>query len=152
MNNDVMQAINNELINIQLRRHQLMFLVTDNFKKDIKFVSDGLEVPYVNVNLELSEMLKDLPLKRRSRKVNEFLKKIVKEKNADTLVLNHIEILFDLKLHQNPVLLLEDISRNFTLIVGWKGQFYNRKLVYGEPEHDEYFTHDNTDGIIIEFK
>lgn len=152
MNTDVIQAINNELSNIQLRRHQLLFLVTDNFKKDIKFVSDVLEIPYVNINLELSEMLKDLPLNRRPRKVNEFLKKIVRDKNADTLVLDHIEILFDPQLQHNIVLLLEGISRNFSLIVGWKGQYYNQKLIYGEPEHDEYFTHDNTDGIIIEFK
>lgn len=137
MNTDVMQAIKKELNSIQLRRHQLMFLVTDNFKNETRFVSDGLEVPYVNVNFELSEMLKDLPLKRRPRKVNEFLKKIVREKNADTQVLDQIEILFDPQLQQNPVLLLEDISRNYTLIVEWKGQYYNRKLVYGEPEHDE---------------
>lgn len=150
MNVDVMQAINNELSNIQLRRHQLLFLVTDNFKRDIKFVSDSLEAPYVNVNLELSEMLKDLPMKRRSRKVSEFLKKIVRNKNADILVLDHIEIFFDPQLQHNPVLLLEDVSRNFTLIVGWKGQYCNQKLVYGE--HDEYFTHDNPEGIIIELK
>ncbi|MDM8101340.1 BREX-3 system P-loop-containing protein BrxF [Oceanobacillus oncorhynchi] len=152
MNTDVLQAINKELNNIRLRRHQLVFLITDNFKEDIRFVSEGLDVPYVNVNYELSEMLKDLSIKRRPRKVNELLKRIVREKNADTLVLDHTEILFDPQLHQNPVLLLEDISRNFTLIVGWKGQCYNRKLVYGEPEHDEYFTHDNTEGIIIEMK
>ncbi|MFC4402376.1 BREX-3 system P-loop-containing protein BrxF [Gracilibacillus xinjiangensis] len=147
-----MQAVYKELDYIHMRRHQLMLLVTNNFKKDINFFSDILDVPYVNINFELSEMLKDLPLKRRPRKVNELLKKIVREKNADTLVLDHIEILFDSQLQQNPILLLEDISRNFTLIVGWKGQYYNRKLVYGEPEHDEYFTHDNTEGIIIEMK
>ncbi|SFA83174.1 hypothetical protein SAMN04488072_102181 [Lentibacillus halodurans] len=146
-----MQAINRELTNIQLKRHQLIFLVTEQFKKDIKCVSESLEVPYVNVNYELSEVLKDLPLKKRPRQVSEFLTKIVRNKNADTLVIDNIEILFDPQLQQNPVLLLENISRNVTLIVGWKGHYSGRKLVYSEPEYYDYFTHENTEGIIINY-
>jgi len=152
MNLEIMEAVKKELESIQLRRHQLLFLVTENFKNDICFVSDSLGVPYLNVNSELSKMLKNLPIKRRPRKVSELFKRIVKEQNTNILVLDHIEILFDPQLQQNPILLLEDISRNYTLIVGWKGQYYNKKLVYSEPDHDEYFTCDNKDGIIIEFK
>jgi len=96
-------------------------------------------------------MLKDLPLKKRPRKVSEFLTLIIRDKKADTLVLDHIEILFDPQLQQNPVLLLENISRNVTLIVGWKGHCSGRKLVYSEPEYDDYFTHEHTEGIVINY-
>lgn len=147
-----MQVLNKELLNIKLKRHQLIFIVNEQFKRDIKFVSNELAIPHINVNYELSKALKDIPLKRRSRKVNESLKAIVRSKSAETLVLDNIEILFDTQLQQNPVLLFEDISRNYTLIVGWKGKYYNKKLVYSEPEHEEYFTQDNTEGIIIQYK
>src|SRR5699024_3888135 len=151
MDTDVMDAINKELDNIHLRRHQLIFLVTDDFKEDIRFVSDGLEVPYININLELSKMLQDIPFKKRPRIINELVKKIVRDKENDILVIDHIEILFDPQLHHNPVLLLEDLSRNFKLIVAWRGQCNKQKIIYAEPDHDEYFTHDNTEGIIIEY-
>jgi len=151
MSSDIMQAINQELTNIELRRHQLIFLVRDQFRKDIKYVSESLEIPYININYELSKMLKDLPVKKRPRKVSEFLTLIIRDKNADMLVLDHIEILFDPQLQQNPVLLLENISRNVTLIVRWKGHCSGRKLVYSEPENDDYFTHDDTEGMIINY-
>src|SRR5699024_5148891 len=151
MDTDVMDAINKELDNIHLRRHQLIFLVTDDFKEDIRFVSDGLEVPYININLELSKMLQDITIKKRQRIINERDKKIIIDKENDILVLDHIAIVFGRQLHHNPVLLLEDLSRDFKLIVAWSGQCNKQKIIYAEPDHDEYFTQENTEGIIIEY-
>ncbi|GEN46749.1 BREX-3 system P-loop-containing protein BrxF [Alkalibacillus haloalkaliphilus] len=149
MREELIEMVEKETESIKLKRHQLIYIVQPSLKKDLRVVSQKLNVPYINLNLELSKELMDVPLIKRPRKVNQLVKQIVKDHEARTLVLDHIEILFDQNLQQNPGILLEDVSRNVTLIVGWKGSSQHHKLIYGEPGHNEYFTYDNPEGIII---
>jgi hypothetical protein len=57
-----------------------------------------------------------------------------------TLALDNIELLFDPGLHQNPLGLLKELSRNKSLVVAWGGAYYEEHqiLTYAEPGHPEY--------------
>lgn len=149
MKEELFELVKQELENIELKRHQLIYIVHSSFKKDLLAISQKLNIPYININLELSKELMDIPINKRPRRVSQLVKQIIKNHQGKTLVLDHIEVLFDPNLKQNPVLLLEDISRNTILIVGWKGTSQNHKLIYGEPDHNEYYTYGNTEGVII---
>ena len=54
------------------------------------------------------------------------------------VLLDNIEILFDVSLQQNPLLLLQGLSRNRTLVVSWNGSIQDGILSYGEPWHPEF--------------
>ena len=58
--------------------------------------------------------------------------------------------MFDVALQQDPLRLLESISRNQTMIVFWNGNIINNRLVYAEQDHPEYRTYDTTNLLIIE--
>jgi len=57
---------------------------------------------------------------------------------AGLVLLDNIEILFDVHLKQDPLRLLQGLSRNKTVVVAWPGRVLNDTLIYAEPEHPEY--------------
>jgi len=57
---------------------------------------------------------------------------------SGAVLLDNIEILFDSALQQNPLLLLQGLSRNRTLVVSWNGSIKDGSLTYAEPGHPEF--------------
>lgn len=104
----------------------------------------------MNLNLQLSELLKDIPYKNRARKVFPIVKDIIKNTGHTNVCLDHIEILFDPSLKQDPIKLLQDISRNYILIASWKGKYENQRLFYAQPDHSEYYYCDHFEGTVIQ--
>lgn len=149
MKETLLYKIKSELKSIHIRRHQLLFVVSESFNGDIGIIATQINIPYINLNYELSKVLKSIPAKKRKRNVNSSLKQIVRERDSSILVIDHIEILFDPQLEQDPVALFEDISRNYTLIVSWRGKTNGESLVYADQDHVEYYKHDRTDGVIL---
>ena len=54
------------------------------------------------------------------------------------VLLDNIEILFDAALKQDPLRLLQGVSRNRTIVAAWNGTLENRYLTYASPEHPEH--------------
>jgi hypothetical protein len=54
------------------------------------------------------------------------------------VLLDNIEILFDPSLKQDPLRLLQGLSRNKTIIAAWNGSFVNGYITYAKPDHSEY--------------
>ena len=77
--------------------------------------------PYINVNLELSRRLLDLTGHQRTLKVPSLLAEIVGTTDNPVIVLDNLEILFDLYLKQNPLGCLQGLSRNRTVVAAWTG-------------------------------
>jgi hypothetical protein len=63
-------------------------------------------VPLINVNLEISLRLLDLTTRQRALQLSQILSQIVDATQADTILLDNIEMLFDTALKQNPLRLL----------------------------------------------
>jgi hypothetical protein len=65
------------------------------------------------------------------------------------LVLDNLELLFDQDLMQDPLRLLQGLSRNRTLLASWNGTFSVGRLGYAEPGHPEYRAYDAPDALIV---
>ncbi len=106
-------------------------------------------IPYLNVNLALSQRLLDLTSKERPLRLRRLLAKVIDENSEDVLALDNIELLFDPALHQDPLALLQGLSRNKTLIVAWSGTYTDDTLTYAEPGHPEYHRYEHPAAVVI---
>ena len=57
---------------------------------------------------------------------------------ADVILLDNIEVLFDVSLKQDPLRLLQGLSRNKTVVAAWSGSIDGEHMVYATPDHPEY--------------
>ena len=103
--------------------------------------------PLVNVSLELSRRMLDLPERQRPLRVQRILERVVAEIDGDIVLLDNIELLFDPSLRQDPLRLLKGISRNRTTVAAWSGSIEDGNIYYAERGHPEYRRY-STDGVL----
>ena len=140
-----MQTIQDELLNrISIAPQQYNRLIillnpvsqiVDMSKLDI-VVKLGLR--YINLGLKLSQMLLDLTERQRALKVPQLVDQIIGSTEDNPALLDHIEILFEPSLQQDPLRLLQGLSRNKTILAIWNGQVKNGYLAYASADHPEY--------------
>jgi hypothetical protein len=94
--------------------------------------------PLVNVNLELSRRMLDLTERQRALQLPRLLSEIVGASAAEVILLDNVEVLFDVSLKQDPLRLFQGLSRNQTVVVAWSGSIVGEHMVYATPEHTEY--------------
>jgi DNA polymerase III delta prime subunit len=112
-----------------------------------------------NVNLEMSRALMETPLQRRESRAGRVFDDMIKGFMADAgaedrlVFLDNLEILFDKDLKQDPLRLLQSISRNTntTIVASWNGNWSNKKLTFAVSGHPEYRYYDDIDAQIISF-
>ncbi len=131
--------------------HRLVLLVgeTGSGKTGVlREVADELGSSVVNVNLALSSELLELTAKQRSLRLPGILGQIAD--NAQfPVVLDNLEILFDKDLKQDPLRLLQGISRNRVVVASWNGTMNSERLLYAETGHPEYRSYDSVDALIV---
>src|SRR6266571_1582698 len=115
----------------------------------LREVAKRTKFRYININLELSQRLLGLTERQRSLQVSRLLNKIVEENGAQVVLLDNIELLFDTSLKQDPLRLLQGISRNRTVVASWNGSIENEHLIYAQPEHPEYRRYPTTGLLVI---
>jgi hypothetical protein len=93
--------------------------------------------PRLNVNLRLSERLLELTQKQRKVRVSAILDETVRAAKSSVVILDNIEMLFAQELEQDPLRLLQSLSRNLTIVVAWPGTIDGGCLTYAEPGHPE---------------
>ncbi|GIX15835.1 MAG: ATPase AAA [Rhodothalassiaceae bacterium] len=101
-------------------------------------VSASTSAPLVNVNLELSRRMLDLTERQRALQLTRLLGEIVREATGELVLLDNIEILFDVHLKQDPLRLLQGLSRNKTVVAAWNGSIVDGHMTYAVPDHPEY--------------
>jgi len=101
-------------------------------------VNKRTNAPLLNVNLDLSRRMLDLTQRQRMLQLPRLLAEILDETKADVILLDNIELLFDVSLKQDPLRLLEGLSRNKTLVAAWSGSIVSGHLGYATPDHPEY--------------
>lgn len=105
--------------------------------------------PYVNVNLALSERMLHLTTKQRPLRVRQYLQEVISEVAGDIVALDNLELLFDPTLRQDPLPLLQGLSRNRRIVAAWGGAYADSTLTYAEPGHPEYQRYNDPDAIVI---
>ncbi|MGB7296512.1 MAG: BREX-3 system P-loop-containing protein BrxF [Candidatus Aminicenantales bacterium] len=65
------------------------------------------------------------------------------------VLLGNIEVLLDVSLKQDPLLLLQGLSRNKTVVAAWSGSIDGEHMVYATPDHPEYKRYPIRDFLIV---
>ena len=112
-------------------------------------VHERTSAPLVNVNLDLSRCMLDLTERQRALQLPRLLAAIVGASAADVVLLDNVEILFDVSLKQDPLQLLQGLSRNKTVVVAWSGSVDGEYMVYATPDHPEYKRYPLRDFLVV---
>ena len=82
-------------------------------------------------------------------RVARLLDDIVKQAASDVVLLDNIEMLFAGELAQDPLRLLQGLSRNRTIVASWPGSFDGQTLTYAEPGHCEFKKYVAPQAVIV---
>ena len=115
----------------------------------LRAVAEQQGFRYINVNLELSRCLLDLTERQRTLQTPRLLADIVSKNGEHVVLLDNIEILFDVTLKQDPLRLLQGLSRNRTTVTAWSGAVVDRFLLYAQPDHPEYRRYPVDDLVVV---
>ena len=105
--------------------------------------SDGN--PYLNLNLELSRKLLDLPIDKRSLELPGCIEEILSAFSDDVIFLDNTELLFAKEMGIDPLRMLQSLSRKKAIVASWNGLYDGKTLVYAEPGHPEYRLYKQSD-------
>jgi hypothetical protein len=112
-------------------------------------VHDQTSAPLINVNLELSRRMLDLTERQKALELPRIFSEIVNELSSEVVLLDNIEIIFDPSLKQDPLRLLQGISRNKTVVAAWDGKIDHGHIVYAVPGHPEHKKYPANDIMIV---
>jgi len=133
-------------------------------------VHERTGAPLVNVNLELARRMLDLTERQRALQLPLLLAEIVEAaatdlsapqndptRQADVILLDNVELLFGVSLKQDPLRLLQKLSRNKTVVAAWSGEIRSvlcaqpaaPYLVYATPDHPEYRRYPVQDFLVV---
>jgi hypothetical protein len=105
--------------------------------------------PRLNVNLRLSEKLLDLTRRQRAVRVASILDDTIRDEGSEIVLLDNLELLFAEELAQDPLRLLQLLSRNQTIVAAWPGNFDGTSLTYAEPGHPESRRYTTPQAVIV---
>jgi DNA polymerase III delta prime subunit len=131
--------------------HRLVLLVgeTGTGKTGVlRDVAEELGTSVININLALAGELLELTAKQRSLRLQDILDRIA-ARDRSPVVLDNLEILFDKDLKQDPLRLLQSLSRNRTVLASWNGTMNSGRLLYAEAGHPEYRSYESIDALIV---
>lgn len=126
-----------------------IFICEDEDGHTVHGFSEQQRLPYINLNLELSGMLKDIPQNRRIYKITDMLSRLIQSYPENIICLDYYELLFDPSLPVNAFDLFKSASRNKTLIIAWRGKLTAQEFIYAESGHPEYMKYPIHDTIVI---
>ena len=107
----------------------------------LHIVSEATHYPLLNISLFLAHRMLELTRRQRVLQLPKLLYEAVDDTESDIVLLDNIELLFDIDLQQDPLRLLQGISRSKTIVTSWPGSLDGSKLIYAEPNHAEYRTY-----------
>lgn len=117
--------------------------------KALQDVRDRTGAPLVNVNLAISRQMLELTGSQRALQLPHILRQTVDDDSDGVILLDNIEVLFDISLHQDPLRLLQGLSRNRTIVAAWNGSVANGVLTYATPDHPEYRRYQIRDYLVV---
>ncbi len=137
---------------VSILYHRLILVVASihgGKTEALQEVAQRIDLPLINLNLELSRRLLDLTERQRVMRISRLLGDIVDSHADQTVLLDNTEILFDTSLKQNPLLLLQGVSRNKVIVATWNGVVEKNYLTYATPNHPEYRRYPTQDLVLV---
>ena len=106
-------------------------------------------MPLINVNLDLSRRMLELTERQRALQLPRLLSEMVSAAQTELILLDNIELVFDVSLKQDPLRLLQGLSRNRTVVASWSGAIDGDHIVYATPDHPEYRRYPSRDVLVV---
>jgi len=104
--------------------------------------------PCINVNLEVSQRLLDLPERQRPLRMPALLGDMLLAA-PECVLLDNTEMLFDPRLKQDPLRCLLGAGRSRTIVASWNGSVDAEHLVYAAPGHPEHRRYPLADFLVV---
>ena len=149
MNLNTVEKIQSSLPQVTNQYYKLMYVNEYLHGNSISYYAKNFETGYLNLGIELSLALLDIPLKRRPFKVTDIMENLIQEQHNKIICIDRIEVLFEPSLKTNPFQMLKQLSKNHTLIIAWRGIVIDKTLIYAKPNHPEYFKYTATEEWIL---
>lgn len=151
MNEQIVQELHAALSDAGQSYYKLVLLVggAHSFSANTMVALAGaLDAEQTNVGLEMSRALLSLSPRQRRLRAADVFGEIVRNKKGPVFLVN-LEVLFDRDLQQDPLRLLQSVSRNQFIVASWNGIVSSGRLLYAEPEHPEYRNYDSAGVQIV---
>ena len=94
--------------------------------------------PLLNVNQVVASGLLELEVGEHAIQCKRVLTGALSSVEQSVVALDNIEMLFEEHLRQDPLRLLQSLSRTMTLVVSWPGSYDGRNLTFADPGHRDY--------------
>ena len=104
----------------------------------LNYISQKMDIPFLNLGLDLSQKLMSLTVRQRKLKAIEMIGEILDDLDSARVVVDNTEIIFDPSLEISPLRFLQNLSRNRIVIWSWNGEVNGDFLIYAYPGHPEY--------------
>lgn len=153
---DLKEELLESLKRLDFNYYKLILIVNNDSSKLTEFLisfSQENKIKYINLNLELSKKLVEIPIVERWKFINKAIKEIVIDNQFETIILDNIDILFEEHLKIDPILEIKNISKYKKLIVSFNGRVEDKYIIYSIPSEKEYkkYKINEMDFIILNF-
>ncbi len=154
----VADKVTSKMDDVVMMYHRLVLLVGppgSGKTRVLKEVERLTGAPRVNVSLEMSRRLINLTQKERTLRAASVFQEILSDlrredgSSFESVLLDNIEIIFDVSLKLNSLQLIQQASRSTTFVVAWPGNVRDGVLTYGQPNHAEYQRYFTKELIIV---
>ncbi|MCA2972184.1 MAG: BREX-3 system P-loop-containing protein BrxF [Acidobacteriaceae bacterium] len=115
----------------------------------LRALAENRAAPIVNSGTAVSRRLLDLSDKQRSLQLLKLLEETVCYAPPSLVLLDNTEVLFDPALRQDPLRVLQTISRSRTVVAAWCGKVVDGYLTYAIPGHPEYRQYSAADLLVV---
>jgi hypothetical protein len=103
-------------------------------------VSAKLQLPMIKLSLLLSERMLSMTRRQRALNAQNVAIEIIDEHLQSGLCIDNTELLFNTTLRLNPLVFLQDLSRNRLIVACWNGVLAGGHLNFGYPGHPDFFS------------
>ena len=103
----------------------------------------------ISLGSALGGRLLELSRRQRPLETARILESLVEEAGVDPVILDNLEILFDPELQQDVLRLLQNLSRNRTIVAAWPGEYAAGVLTHADAGHPEFVRYTDPDALIV---
>jgi hypothetical protein len=115
----------------------------------LRTLGDTEKVPVLNVGIEISRRLLDLTERQRVLQLPKLLEEAVAALPGNLTILDNTEVLFNPVLKQDPLRLLQGLTRDRTIVASWLGDVDGGHLTYAVPDHPEFRRYPSADLLVV---
>jgi hypothetical protein len=115
----------------------------------LRGLADSENAPVLNLGTEVSLRLLDLGERQRILRLPTLLEELLASFPRKLTLLDNTEVLFNPVLKQDPLRLLQRLSRDRTIVASWLGDVESSHLTYAEPGHPEFRRYSSDELLIV---